>query len=201
MYELLRAYISRFGAKNIFIVTNGTSSWVLDSLKEMSRIYKDSFDALPGGADPLRGKDFFAAIFNSFVSLRIPLLSARSVYSERHPRRSTLWKKLMFRSIVKNHFNLLPGRESGLYVIISIGDSKDEFEAALDAKRMLVTQNRMNCNGNVVRLHRIKSMEKPVIAQMVRQNAALIEEAAVLSTARRSVTIHHLNSVGAADRL
>jgi len=199
VYQLLGTYISTFGAKNIFIVTNGSKNWILDSLKELSRMYKDSFDALPGdtadaeSTQKMRGKDFFAAIYNSFISLRIPLLSARSAYSDRHPQRASLWKVLMFKSIVKSHFNLFSGRDGNLYVIISIGDSKDEFDAALEAKRMAVTQNRLNCNDNVVLLHRVKLMERPNIQQMVKQHAALRKEAPVLFAARESVTIRHVD--------
>jgi len=194
VYELLRTYISTFGAQNIFIVTNGTEHWILDSLKELSRMYKDSFDALPGDStQKMRRKDFFAAIYNSFVSLRIPLLSARSVYSDRHPQQFSLWKALMFKSIVKSHFkrHLCSGREGDSFVIISIGDSRDEFEAALEAKRMLIAQNRLNCSDNAVRLHRVKLMEKPAIEEMVKQHAALKRAASVLNTARESIAIHH----------
>jgi len=191
MYELLGTYISMFGAKNLFIVTNGSKHWILDSLKEMSRIYKESFEAVEGDEEELRGKDFFAAIYNSFLSLRIPLLSARSVYSERYPDRPSIWKALMFKSIVRNHFNLRRAtrtREGFLYLMISIGDSNDEFEAALEAKRMLVAKDRVNGNNNVVRLHRVKLMEKPAILQMVGQNLNLVKKAALLSTVEGEIS-------------
>ena len=90
VYKLLEKYIHRFGTDNMRIVTNGTKSWVLESLKMMSDLYRGYFD----GADDKkeqkeRDQDYFAAIYNTLISDHpIPIVSAQDEYAERYPERS-----------------------------------------------------------------------------------------------------------------
>ena len=109
-----------------------------------------------------------------------------------HPQQPTLWKTLVFKSIVKEHFNLYSSSDNNIYCIISIGDSEDEFKASFEAKQMISTMNRLNRNNNVARLHRIKLKEEPTIGQMVNQIASLMKEAEVLQKEKGSITIRYL---------
>merc|ERR1719361_2932989 len=190
IYKMLGKYIDTFGANNVFIVTNGSSNWVLESLKEMSRVYQVSFQGIDDEQE--RRKDYWAAIYNSLVSLKLRIVSAKALYSQDHPQQPTLWKTLVFKSIVKEHFNLYSGSDNNIYSIISIGDSEDEYVASHEAKQMILTMNRLNRNNNIARLHRIKLKEEPTIAEMVNQVASLMKEADTLLDEPGSVTIRYL---------
>merc|ERR1719242_2295301 len=190
IYKMLGKYIETFGANNIFIVTNGSSNWVLESLKEMSRVYQVSFEGIDDQNE--RGKDYWAAIYNSLISLKLRIVSAKALYSQDHHQQPTLWKTLVFKSIVKEHFNLYSGSDNNIYSIISIGDSEDEYVASHEAKQMISTMNRLNRNNNIARLHRIKLKEEPTIAEMVNQVASLMKEADTLLDEPGSVTIRYL---------
>merc|ERR1719361_3145329 len=190
IYKLLGKYIETFGANNVFIVTNGSSNWVLESLKEMSRVYQVSFQGIDDEQE--RRKDYWAAIYNSLVSLKLRIVSAKALYSQDHPQQPTLWKTLVFKSIVKEHFNLYSGSDNNIYCIISIGDSENEFIASFGAKQMISTMNRLNRNNNIARLHRIKLKEEPTIQEMVNQIASLMKEAETLQTEKGSITIRYL---------
>ncbi len=88
VYCVLAKYREQFGAENVCIVTNGSRSWVLHSLKMASKLYQDSFD----GVDDEKGierrsADYFAAIYNSLISPNpVPLISAQDEYGERYPQ-------------------------------------------------------------------------------------------------------------------
>merc|ERR1719242_727256 len=190
IYKMLGKYIETFGANNVFIVTNGSENWVLDSLKEMSRVYQVSFDGIDDKNE--RRKDYWAAIYNSLVSLKLRIVSAKALYSQDHPQQPTLWKTLVFKSIVKEHFNLYSGSDNNIYCIISIGDSENEFIASYEAKQMISTMNRLNRNNNIARLHRVKLKEEPTIQEMVNQIESLMKEADVLQAEKGSVTIQYV---------
>ena len=98
----------------------------------------------------------------------------------------------MFKTIVKSHFNLHSGSNDNIYCMVSIGDSDDEFVASQEAKQMIVTLNRLNCNNNLVRLHLIKLAEKPTVNTMGNQNASLMKEVDVLLTERGSMSIQYV---------
>ena len=54
------------GAENVFVVTNGSESWDLHSLRMISQRHQACFD----GADDaeVRGDDYSAAIYNTLIS-------------------------------------------------------------------------------------------------------------------------------------
>merc|ERR1719361_593075 len=194
IYKMLGKYIDTFGANNVFIVTNGSQNWVLESLKEMSRVYQVSFEGLDDSVDSQqeRRNDYWAALYNSIISLQLKIVSAKALYGEDHPQQPTLWKTLVFKSIVKEHFNLYSGSDNNIYCIISIGDSENEFTASYEAKQMINTMNRLNRNNNIARLHRVKLKEEPTIQEMVNQIESLMKEADVLQAEKGSVTIQYL---------
>ena len=80
VYDLFGKYIRTFGANNVFIVTNGSHNWVLDSLREMSRVYQVSFDGVDDQEE--RRKDYWAALYNSLLSLQLKIVSAKALYAE-----------------------------------------------------------------------------------------------------------------------
>ena len=106
------------------------------------------------------------------------------------PQQPALWKTRVFKSIVKDHFDLHSGSNDNIYCIVSIGDSDDEYVASQEAKQMVTTLNRLNCSNNIVRLHRIKLKEKPTINEMVNQIRSLMREADVFLTERGSTSVH-----------
>jgi len=184
VYELLAKYMKEFGAENVFIVTNGSKSWVLDSLKMISQQYKETCD----GSDD----DYFAAIYNTLISAHsIPILSASDEYKSRYPQQPTLWKTLTLKRVVKHHFGLYSSRSNNIYCIISIGDSEDEFKASFEAKQMISTMNRLNRTNNIVRLHRIKLKPEPTVKVMLSQIALLMKESDVLKAGTGSITIQY----------
>ena len=84
VYNLLAKYLKTFGAENVFIVTNGSKSWVLHSLKMISKQYQECF-----GVDEEKGRseDYFAAIYNTLISSNsIPVVSAQDEYKYRYPQ-------------------------------------------------------------------------------------------------------------------
>jgi len=197
VYDVLAHYLQLFGAKNVRVVTNGTKSWVMSSLRQCSRRYRklsaaeceektcdgDSKRCLCADAD------YFAALFNSFVSLDILVSSARDMNRKDFPQHGVSWKMRAFKSIAKRHFNLFSASDNNIYLIVSIGDSEDEFEASHELKRMLETQNRLNRNNNVVRLHRVKLKHRPRAEDILSQIAMLMVEAEALFHAKQPITI------------
>jgi len=196
VYEVLEKYLEDFGAENLFIVTNGSKSWVLESLKIISRQYKDSFDEETDDeketVNSYREEDYFAAIYNTLISPQaIPIISAQDEHKNRYPQQPTLWKTLSFKSIVKNHFDLYSSSDDNIFCIVSIGDSDDEFKASLEGKQLINTMNRLNRTNNIARLHRIKLKAEPTLKVMMNQLALLRKESDVLRMETGSMTIQY----------
>jgi len=192
VYDVLAHYLKLFGAKNVRVVTNGTKSWVLSSLKQCSRRYRKLCARSHQNVNDEKidaDADYFAAIYNSFISLDILVSSARDLHGKAFPKHGSTWKMRAFKSIAKRHFNLFSSSDNNVYSIVSIGDSEDEFVASFEAKLMLETQNRLNRNNNVVRLHRVKLKDRPRVQDILSQIAMLMVEAAALLHAQQSVTI------------
>jgi len=180
VYDLLAYYLRLFGAKNVRVVTNGTKSWVLKSLRQCSSRYRELT------SDPA---DYFAAIYNSFVSLDILVSSARDMHGKDFPQHGVSWKIHAFKSIAKRHFNLFSSSDNNVYSLVSIGDSEDEFVASFETKRMLETQNQLNRNNNIVRLHRVKLKKDPRLEDLLSQIAMLMVEGEALFHADQPITI------------
>jgi len=198
VYDLLAYYLKLFGAKNVRVVTNGTKSWVLKSLQQCSRRYRElCAENSENGEDEKDEKcadtdadaDYWAAIFNSFESLDILVSSARDMHGQKFPQHGASWKMRTFKSIAKRHFNLFSSSDNNVYSMVSIGDSEDEFVASFETKRMLETQNLLNRNNNVVRLHRVKLKKHPRIEDILSQIAMLTVEAEALLHAEEPITI------------
>jgi len=174
VYALLNKYIRVFGEENLFIVTNATKHWVLHSLTELSKSYQSKMAATN---DKLKHNDYYAAIYNSLLSMNVLICSAQDLHAERFPQHTTIWKTRVFKHIIKRHFNLLSGTQDTIYSIVSIGDSEAEYVASSEASAMLKSYNLMNRSNNEVRLHRIKLAEAPSTKVMMEQFAMLMKEA------------------------
>ena len=88
VYELLEEYIARFGAKNLFIVTNAKKSWFLRSLKMVSDICKAYFEETNEEMEQKESNlHYWALIYNDFSSSHsIPVFSAQDEFAHRFPQ-------------------------------------------------------------------------------------------------------------------
>lgn len=57
----------------------------------------------------------------------IKILSARDIYQDQYPNNMQMWKKIVFKNLVKKYYT-----DSCLQNIISIGDAEYEFNALVD---------------------------------------------------------------------
>ena len=111
------------------------------------------------------------------------------MHSDDFPQHGAIWKMRAFKSIVKRHFNIFSSSDNNVYTMVSIGDSEDEFLASFETKCMIESQNKLNRNNNIVRLHRVKLKNRPRIEDILSQIAMLMVEAEALFNAEHSITI------------
>lgn len=195
LYGLLSTWITIYGKSNIYIVTNAGSEWVFKSLKLMSSIYQTITKNEPEKQE----KDYFAAVYNSFRSLNIRIISAQDLYSMKYPQKPQLWKIKAFKQIIIEHFkNIRVNTHCGnnnndnIYEIVSIGDSENEYIASYEAKYKLNKYiKRRKSMNNIIRLHRVKLKKKPSITDMINQMNVLQKEAAIMNTECGSITIRY----------
>jgi len=155
-YELLLKFIDVYSAENIYIVTNGVTGWIQNSLKILSA-------RQPSGVD-------YWAIIHQLLSTTFQgrVISARSLYEPLYPDRSNsaLWKTLVFQEIAIRHF----GPDfNGKRVIISVGDSTDEFIASKETTKFLQSQY----GRDQVDLVTMKLESKPSMSWMMVQFVAI----------------------------
>jgi len=151
-YELLVKYIGAFSAENLFLVTNGKARWIEQSLEFLSKKQR-----------ALSGHDYWAHIQQLVAShLSGHVISARSLFEAAYPKQTALWKTLVFQRITAAHF--AGSNAQSECVIISIGDSYDEFEASLEAQKMLKTGGL-----RTVHLVRLKLKRSPSRDVMLKQ--------------------------------
>ena len=166
LYLTFQTYIKIFGHQNIYIVTNGSVEWVLKSLINSSLFYKQKF---------VDKKDYFAALYNSFLELNITIISSKRLYAYQFPKKPMLWKSKTFCQIAAGQFDISsPDR---VYIIISIGDSDTEYIAAREAGYLLMEKNVFYKMNNIIRLHRVKLKQKPSISDIIKQLRYLMAEA------------------------
>lgn len=187
---MLVKYIETFGARNIYIVTNAMEKWVVHAMKEMSRVYQAHCANNPA-ANGLDG-DYYGNLLQLITKLEIQVISAQALHAKEHPQQPTMWKTLVFKKVIKEHWKLQSSKDHQIYRIISIGDSQCEFEAAEEAKKMLLSRNLLNGTDNIVRLHRIKMRESPSINELIEMSESVVMEANVLDKCHDSVTIEFL---------
>jgi len=171
-YELLLNFINVYSAENIYIVTNGVTGWVQESLKILS-------------ARQTSGIDYWTLIHQLLSTLFVGhVISARSRYEPAYPdrRHSALWKTLVFEDIAIGHFGLDFEGES---TIISIGDSTDEFIASKETAKMLQTQYGLY----PVHLVRMSLKRSPSMESMMMQFDAITAAVKVLNNETESKSV------------
>ena len=127
-------YIDTFGAQNVYIVTNAMEQWVVHSMREMSRVYRAHCAQNPTTYG-VHG-DCYGALLQLITKMGIQVISAQALHAKEHPQQPTMWKTLVFKKVIKEHWKLQSSKDHQIYRIISIGDSQCEFEAAVEAKSM-----------------------------------------------------------------
>jgi len=171
-YFMLRQYIAVFGADSMFVVTNAMKGWVMHSLTAMSAIYRqtDHRDI---------GLDYCALIKELLLTVKIPVISAQYLHAKRYPQQPTMWKTFTFKHLAKRHFKMgsRSSSKSGVFVLLSIGDSVSEYAAAFETKQMLETDNKLNRNEDKIQLLRVKLRRRPSIDHMILQNEHLLKVA------------------------
>lgn len=134
LYKLLSNLI-KYG--RIVIVTNAMEKWV-----------DITTDVLPKTKD--------------IIYDNIDIISARDKYQKKYPFKQFLWKKLVFETIVKNHFI----GDSDIENIISIGDADYEFKALIslykNKKRLLKSIRFMKSPSYIYLLDQLDVLNKNV---------------------------------------
>ena len=155
-HDLICRYIDTFSAENVYIVTNGSSKWLKQSLGIIIERERASSKT-----------DLYWSRIKEILSttLRGQVIST-SLYGETYPNQPVLWKTLVFNQIAVKHFDGSVQREC---TIISIGDSSVEFKASLETKEYLQS----DCEHQMVNLIRVSLAKKPSRALMMNQFDAL----------------------------
>ena len=147
----LKQYLSIYGQDNIFIVTNGPNQWIEQALNCVIVL-----------CAKYQIKNSYEAILELQRNGKIKTISARDDDNHfvRYPKQTLLWKHLTFQKIVK---------KNNCDLIISIGDSNDEFIAS----RKVADEENIGC------LHRIKLKANPNIADLM-DEMVLVKASAIL---------------------
>jgi len=140
---LLVELVQLFGGHNVAIVTNATHNWVVS---ESSQMYRGLF------------KDI-----NHFMRHHgIPVISATDSYGNKH---STKAKSLAFMDVLKG--------KRAISNVISVGDSKDEFEAVHSVCSVFRSASEGSPRRRKIHYYRCKLMERPSLRQMIVQILSL----------------------------
>merc|ERR1719244_1808613 len=93
---MIAQYINTFGSENVYIVTNGCTHLIMTSLRALIRREKILCDS--------NHWECFKALLTSNLSGR--MISAQGLHGNTHRGKPTMWKVLVFRQIVAEHFGL-----------------------------------------------------------------------------------------------
>ena len=183
LYETFQTYIKLFGANNIYIITNGSTEWVLKSLIDSSLYYKQEMNK--------EDKDYFIALYNLFLELNISIISGKRLFGVQFPKKPMLWKSKTFCEIAERSFDIKSSSNNirNTYILISIGDSDNEYIAAREARCLLKEQNKYYQQNNIIRLHRVKLKKKPSINDIIKQLRFLMIEASNMNQEQGSIDI------------
>ena len=173
LYKLLTTYIDSFGGDNIYIITNGGDGWIQYSLNQSSSRFQElvnqKYNGSPSDKKEVspKMKDYFKSILAIFKIYRIRTISARHLYGHQYPGETTRWKELAFAYYAYHHF-YSDGLEDN-NIIISIGDSCDEWIASKDTLLYLQRQAYENKIPVYFNLQRIKLREKPSLKYLMNE--------------------------------
>ena len=149
--------IHTFGSKNIFIVTNGSNKWVYHSLQLLSEIINKKNEKLSQNKNC---KNYFENIIKCFNDHKISITSARDLYSEQYPKKPEVWKTFAIKNLLIEHFKI-KYKYNYKYIITSIGDSMDEFNATQNVLNILKHENEWIKTNDNFDLQRIKLNNAP----------------------------------------
>lgn len=144
--NVLQCCVALFG-KNTFIVTNAKGTWIAESLQLMIKYCSSQ-----------KIKCCFDEILKLVLNDCITTISARDAYRNELPTAKTFWKYFVFEDIVNSI--------TEANVLISVGDSEAEYEAAGMLKQ---------CNSLMNRVHRLRLIRKPTIAILKKQFTFMLE--------------------------
>jgi len=181
VFKLLKLYIDVFGSDNIYIITNGDDGWIQQSLQMVT----EQFQLLNNWRSPFEPFlcNYFMAIDALIKLNEIKTISARSLYKHRYPKQSKKWKECTFIDYAISHFN---GDNEG--IILSIGDSSDEWFASKDCTEFLTNLD----NDSKFHLQRIKLKRKPTLNELMNEWEALIMFANDLKSKTASLNLSDL---------
>ena len=176
LYQLLNKYILTFGSNNIYIITNGKNGWIKQSLNIISKKFKQLLICQQQQQQQEKQEEEnknnndcgliecnpFEAILGLLAFFGIYCISAQYLYCKQFRNDTRKWKELAFKNCANIHFgmSLFPTN-----IIISIGDSDDEYSASKKCVDNLNNINGKNINTdyNYKQFHvqRIKLQRKP----------------------------------------
>jgi len=162
VYQLLTKYIETFGSENIYIITNAINGWIRYSLDIASQL----FQALNKYEIEPFEYDYFSIIDGLLIVHKMKTISARSLYQSQfpNPNHSKIWKQLTFIHYAIKHF-----WNDNQGIIISIGDSCDEWFASKDCQQFLKNRNSINLS-----LQRINCKFEPTVDELMTEWDTLI---------------------------
>lgn len=179
VYKLLMKYIDTFGGDNIYIITNGGDGWIQYSLNETSSKFQALLNGSSSDKDTVattpKMKDYFKSILAIFKIYRIRTISARHLYGHQYPGETTRWKELAFAYYSYHHFYSDGLKDNN--IVMTIGDSCDEWIASKDTLYYLQRQAYDNMIPVAFNLQRIKLKEKPTLSYLMKEWDVIIKMA------------------------
>ena len=166
VYDLLETYVHLFGVQNIFILSHQSNEYVQQSAQCLSKhVQKDNVD-----------RNYWQDICSVFICSNsessITIISAESINQARNE------KEIIFKQLVISHFELnqaLTHNNNTNYVIISIGDSVDGFNAAIEVQEMM--ESHFEINRRNIRLNRFRLRKKASLS-VLHNEMSLVKDVA-----------------------
>ena len=174
VFDALTTYCEIFGRHNVFIVTNASDGWVQETATKTAKaIEKES---------PLT-TNWWQLICSSFIcpddTSALRIISARSLHERNYPNQTRKWKALVFQGIAICQFGLNQAPSPfDKNLIISIGDSLDEYQAASAVKTLLKRQNMESI------MHRVKMIRSPSTRELAQQIGGISKLAKLFAIAQ-----------------
>ena len=91
----------------VIIVTNAMKKWITMSGKTIPNSYE-------------------------LIKDNINIVSARDIYQKKHPSKNSMWKKLVFKRLIDDHFKKHIRNKNKVQNILSLGDAEHEYKATIN---------------------------------------------------------------------
>ena len=167
----MKLYIDIFGGNNIYIITNGIQGWIEYSLFSSSQLFQALSNAKNNDKELEKDTDeinYFDEIYKLINMHGIRRISSQFSYSNFYPNDPKKWKECTFIDWAIHHFDI-ENNDNAQGIILSIGDSSDEWVAAEDCKKFLE-----NPGSSKFNLQRIKLSNKPNLEHLMMEWDVLI---------------------------